>query len=97
MTLPKRGLHPASRNDRWALLRTFEFVAGTYVQLVQVVWAVVGQGVPFEPCPKIFDRVQIGGVRREKRNLDMTVQGVEVIANQSAAMWPRTVPDHQQR
>ena len=94
MTLPKRGLHPASRNDRRTLLRALEFVAGILVQLVQVVWAVVGQGMPFEPRPKIFDRIQFGSVRRKKRNLDMTIQGVEVIANQSTVMWPRTVPDH---
>ena len=96
MTLPKGCLNPASRNDRGALLRTFEFVAGTLVQLVQVFWAIVGQGMPFEPSPKIFDRVQIGSVRRKKRNLDMTVQAIEVIANPSTAMWLRTVPDHQQ-
>ncbi len=95
MTLPKRSLHPASRNDRGTLLRAFEFVASTLVQFIQVVWAVVGQSVPFEPRPKIFDRIQIGSVRRKKRNLDMTTQGVEIIANQSTAMCARTVPDHQ--
>src|SRR4051812_15192707 len=88
MTSPKRGLHPASCNDRWTPLRTLEFVSSSFVQRTQVVRAEVGQRVSLEPCPKIFDRVQIGSVRWKKGNLDMPVQRVEVIANHSAVMWP---------
>ena len=96
MTSPERSLHPASGNDRRALLRALEFVACGRVQLAQIVGTVVGQRVSFEPRPQIFDRIEVGGIGRKKGNLDVPVQSVEVVAHQTAAMRPQTIPDYQQ-
>src|ERR1700690_2116917 len=51
MTLPERSLHPARGDDRGAFLSALEFVAGTRLQLGEVVWTVVRQRVPLEPHP----------------------------------------------
>src|SRR5450759_998787 len=96
MTSPERSLNPASGNDRGAFLRALEFVACGRVQLAQIVGTVVGQRVSLEPRPQIFDRIEVGGVGREKGNLDVPVQRVEVIAHQTAAMRLQAIPDHQQ-
>ena len=96
MTSPKCSLHPASGNDRGALLRALEFVACARVQLAQIVWTVIGQGVSLEPGPQIFDRIEVGGIGRKKGNPDVPVQRVEVVAHQMAAMRLQAIPDHQQ-
>ena len=56
MTSPQRSLHPASGDDRRALLRTLELVAGGGAQLAQVVGTEVGQGMVLEP-KQLFPRV----------------------------------------
>ena len=96
MTSPKGSLHPASGDDRRALLSALELVAGGGVQFGEVVGAVVGQRVTLEPCPKIFDRIQIGRVRGKKGDLDMAVDRIQVVAHHMAAVRPQAIPDHQQ-
>ena len=97
MTLPKGSLHPASSNDRRALLSALEFVACVRVQFAQIVGTVVGQRVSFEPRPQIFDGVDVRCVRRQERDLDMPVQSVQILSHETAAMCPQTIPDDQQR
>ena len=96
MTLPKCSLHPASGNDRGALLRALEFVACARVQLAQIVGTVIGQRVSLEPGPQIFDRIEVGRVGWQKDNLDIPIQTVEVVAHKVAVVRPGSVPDHQQ-
>ena len=86
MTSPERSLHPASGNDRGAFLRALEFVACGRVQLAQIVGTVIGQRMPLEPRPQIFDRIEVWGVGWKKGDLDVPVQCVEVIAHKTAAM-----------
>ena len=40
-------------------MRALELVAGSDMQLGEIVGAVIGQRVTFEPSPKIFDRIQM--------------------------------------
>ena len=97
MTSPKSSLYPASGDDRRAFLSALELVAGGGMQLAEIVGAVVGQRMPFEPCPKVFDRIQIGRVRGQEGDLDMPVDRIQILARPAAAMRPQAIPDHQQR
>src|SRR5574340_534179 len=96
MTLPKRSLHPASGDDRRTFLRALELVAGIGVQLAQIRRAVVGQRMPLEPCPQVFDRIQVWRIGRQEGQLDMTAQPVQIFAHQFAAVRLQPVPDNQQ-
>src|ERR1700740_1323392 len=97
MTLPQRSLHPASGNDRGALLGALELVARSDVQLGKIARAVVGQGVSLEPRPQVLHWIEIGRVRRQERNLEVPSQTVQIVAHEAAAMRPQTIPDDQQR
>jgi hypothetical protein len=97
MTSPKRSLPPASGDDRGALLSTLELVARGRVQLAQVVEAIVGQRVSFEPGPQIFDGIHVRCVRRQERDLDVSGQAVHVLAHQPTAVRLQAIPDDQQR
>src|SRR5690606_8282409 len=46
---------------------------------------------------QVLDRIQIGRIRRQVGDLDLSVQAVEVLAHEAAAMCSQTVPDDQQR
>src|SRR5690606_39290109 len=46
---------------------------------------------------QVFDRIQIGRIRRQVGDLDLSVQAVEVLAYEAAAMCSQSVPDDQQR
>jgi hypothetical protein len=96
MTLPQISLCPARSNDGRSLLRTLQLVASGRLQLAQVVGAVVGQGMAFEPRPQIFHRIEVWRVGRQKCNLDMSVQAVEIVAHDVAAVRLGPIPDHQQ-
>src|SRR5579859_294213 len=97
MTSPKRSLYPARGDDRRALLSALELVAGSDVQLGEISGAVVGQRMTFEPCPKVFDGIQIGRVRGKEGDLDIPVDRIQILAHQAAAMRPQAIPDHEQR
>src|SRR5664279_2769193 len=97
MTSPQRSLHPASGNDRGSFLGALEPVACGHLQLAQVVGAVVGHLVALEPGPQRFDRIEVGRVGWQVRNLDVTAQRVEIVAHEVAVVCPGSIPDHQQR
>jgi hypothetical protein len=97
MTSPQRSLHPASGDDRRSLLSALELVAGARMQFAEIVGAVVGQRVALQPGPQVFDRVHVRRVRRQKRDLDVSVQAVQVLAHQTTAVRLQTIPYHQQR
>ena len=67
------------------------------VQLVQVVGAVVGQGMPFEPRPQILDRIHVRRVRRQECDLDVCGQAVQALPHQTTAVRLQAIPDDQQR
>src|SRR5438445_10639866 len=96
MTLPQGSLHPASSDYRGPLLCALEFVARGDMQLAQIAGTVVGESMSFEPCPQIFDGIQVWRVRRQERNLNVSVQTVEILAHQATAMRPQAIPDDQQ-
>lgn len=77
-------------------MRTLEFVACGHLQFAQVVGAVVGQGMAFEPGPQIFHRIEVWRVGRQECDLDMSVQAVEIVAHDVAAVRLGSIPDHQQ-
>lgn len=97
MTLKQTGLHPTSRNDIRTKLGTLELVAGSRLQLGQIVRAEVRQCMTFEPGPQIFDRVQVGRVRRQESNLDMSIGAVQVFPYQFRPVRLEAIPDNQQR
>ena len=96
MTLPERGLHPTSGDDRGSFLRTLELVSCADMQLAQIRRTVIGQRVPLEPCPQILDRIHVGRVGRQECQLDMTVQPIQILAHQFAAVRPQSIQDNQQ-
>src|SRR5687768_4662911 len=96
MTSPKRSLHPACGDDGGALLSALELVASSAVQGVEIGGAVVGKGMPLEPSPKELYRIEVGSVGRQKGDLDMSTQAIEVIAYQAAAMRFQSIPDDEQ-
>lgn len=97
MTIPEPSLYPPTSNDRRALLRTLELVAGVGVQLAQIRRPVIGQRVPLEPYPQIFDWVHIGHIGRQEGQLDATIQPVQILAHQFSAVRLQPTPDNQQR
>ena len=62
------------------------------MQFGEIVGAVVGQRMTLEPCPKVFDRIQIGGVRGQEGDLDVSVDRIQILAHQAAAMRPSSHP-----
>src|ERR1019366_1095074 len=96
MTLPKGSLLPTSGDDRRAFLCAPELVAGGGMQLGKIVGAVVGQRMTLEPSPEVFDRIEVGRVRRQEGDLDMPVDRIQILAHQSAAVSLQSIPDHQQ-
>ena len=66
------------------------------MQLGEVVRAVVGHRMSLQPCPQVFDGIEIGCVRRQEGDLDVAADGIEVVANQMAAVRPQSIPYHQQ-
>src|SRR5438045_5270376 len=97
VTSPQASLNPARRDDGGTVLCALELVASSDVELVEVGRTEVGQGVPLEPSPQELDRVQVRRVRRQERHLDGALGGVQVLANELAAMGLQTIPDDQQR
>ena len=97
MTSPQGSLHPASGDDRRALVSTLELVARGRVQLAQVVGAVVGQRMAFEPGPQVLHGIHVRRVRRQKCDLDVFGQAVHILAHQTTAVCFQAVPDDQQR
>ncbi len=53
MTLKQAGLLPTGRNDIRAMLGAFELVAGSRLQLGEIVRAEVRQCLALEPGPQI--------------------------------------------
>ena len=92
MTSPQGSLHPASGDDRRALLSALEFVACGRVQFAQVVGAVVGQRMSLEPGPQVLDRIHVRRVRRQEGDLDMSIQAVQMLAHQTTADEPSSHP-----
>ena len=97
MTLKQTGLLPTSCNDIRTVLGTFELVAGSRLQLGEIVRAEVRQGMTLEPSPQIFDRIQIGRVRRQESNLDVAIDAVQVIPHQFRPVRLEAIPDNQER
>src|SRR5438067_4853653 len=96
MTLPKARLLPARHDDRAALLGTLELVARGRLQFAQSVGAEVGQRMALEPCPQVFDRIEIGRIGRQEGNLQLPLSAVQVFAHERRAMRSEPVPDDEQ-
>lgn len=96
MTLPQRSLFPASGDDGRTLLGALEVVASRRLQLREVVRTVVGQRMALEPRPQIFHGIEVWRIRRQERELNVPVEGVQLVANDAAVVRAGTVPDDQQ-
>ena len=79
------------------MLRAFELVPGSHLQLCEIIRAEVRECMSLEPGPEIFDRVQIRGVRWQERDLNVAIGTVEVFANQFRFVCPESIEDDQQR
>ena len=97
MTLEQICLFPASRDDTGAMLGTFELVAGGRLQFGEIVRAEVRQRMTLEPSPQVLDRVQVGRVRRQESNLDMSIGAVQILPHQFRPVRLETIPDNQER
>lgn len=86
MASPESSLHPASGDDRRSFLSALEFVARGRMQFAQVVGAIVGQRMSFEPGPQVLDRIHARRVRRQEGNLDVSIQAVQILAHQATAV-----------
>lgn len=96
MTLPEPSLHPASGDDRMTLLDTLEFVARRRVQLAQMVGLVVGHRMSLQPDPQVFDRIHVRRVGWQECNLNVPLQAVQILPNQTTAMGLQAIPNYQQ-
>ena len=72
------SLRPAGGDNRRALLSTLKLVARGRMQLTQIVGAVVGQSMSLEPGPQVFDGIQVRSIRRQKCDLDLSGQTVQI-------------------
>src|SRR5882672_1090879 len=97
MTLPKRSLSPTGSDDRRAVLGALELVARGDVELVERFGTEVGERMALEPGPQVLHRIQIGRIRGQELDLDMTIDRVQVFAYQPAVMSTRAVPEDEQR
>lgn len=66
------------------------------MQAAKIRGAVISQRVSLEPCPRIFDRIQVRRIRRQKRQLDMAFQPIQILAHQFAAVRSQPIQDNQQ-
>jgi hypothetical protein len=89
MPLPKRSLHPAGGNDRGPFLGTLELVAYAESQLAQIVWAGLGQRTACGPSPQVLYQNEIGRVRGQEGNLNVSAKAVQRLAHEPAAMRAR--------
>lgn len=76
---------------------TPELVTSFCLEFTQAVGAVVGQGMPLEPGPQIFNRVEVGCVGWQKFNFDLPAQPSHILVHLFAMVRSQTIPDHQQR
>src|SRR5689334_1616792 len=97
MTSPQLRLLPTCHDDGGAVLCTLEFVPSCCLQLAEIVRAEVRQRMSLEPCPEIFDRIQVRRVWRQKCNLNVAIGAVEVFADQLRFVCPEAIEDDQQR
>lgn len=79
------------------MLGTLELVSSGCLQLAEIVRAEVRQRMSLEPCPEIFDRIQVRRVRRQKCDLNVTIGAVEVLPHQFRFVCPESIEDDQQR
>ena len=93
MTSPQPGLHPASGNDRGSFLGALESVACSRMHFAQLVGALVNHRLALEPGPQIFDRMVVGRMGWQERNLDVTAQRVQIVAHEMAVVCPGSVPN----
>src|SRR6478735_2553766 len=96
MTSEQRRLLPASRDDSGASLRRAQFVAGSFMQHIDVRGTEVRQGVALEPSPQVFDGIEFGRVGRQEGQLQTAPGAVDIVAHQPRAMRPQSVPDDEQ-
>src|SRR5487761_2661513 len=97
MTLKQAGLLPTGRNYIRAMLGAFELVAGSRLQLGEIVRAEVRQCMALEPGPQIFDWVQVGRVRWQECDLDVAIGTVQIIPDQFRPVCFESIPDNQER
>ena len=79
------------------MLCTLELVASGHLQLVEIVWAKIRQGMSLEPRPKIFDWIEVRRIWRQECDLNVSIGTVEVFANQLRFVCPEAIEDYQQR
>ena len=91
------SLFPERANERWSSLHGLESVAGELTDFADGVEAQIGDLMLLEIGPDRFNRIEFGGVGRQARNRDMSVQFFQPGADLAAAMDCRAIPDDQQR
>ena len=67
------------------------------IEFVEVGRTIVGQRMALQPCPQIFDRIQVGRVGRQERHLDVAVGRVQILEDEFTVVRSQPVPDNQQR
>jgi len=97
MTLKQTSLLPACRKDIRTLLSTFELVSGRHLQLGEIVREEIRQCITLEPSPQTFHWFEIGRIRRQECQLEMSILSVQMVTHQFAAMRHQSIQNSQRR
>lgn len=90
------SLLPERAHQRGAALHGTQSIACAGLQVCQVLGTPIGQLVMLQVSPDVLGRIQLRGVRRQRRDLHSTIERIQVFAYQRAAMDRRSIPDDQQ-
>src|SRR5882672_3583083 len=90
------GLLPEGSDEFRPALHRFEASVCVAFDLSNGLYAQVGQLALLGIAEQILDRVELWGISRQPFKHDVSVQGLDVVANDAAAMRGQPVPDDQQ-
>lgn len=91
------SLFPERGDQRWSALHGLEPIAGELTDFADGVEAQIGNLMLLEIGPDRFNRIKFGGIGRQARHRNMSVQLFQPGADLAAAMDRRAIPDDQQR
>ena len=97
MTSEQFSLRPARGDDSGSPLGGFQFSARGVLQFCERVGTEIRERMALEPCPEVFDRVELWSIGGQERELNMAVGRIDEIPNQPAAMRSGAIEQDKQR
>ena len=89
-------MFPEGGDEKFAALRSLELGASEGAELGEVPWTEVGHLMLLPMRPEVFDGIEFGCIGRQKLQLDIAALGVDVIADQAAAMGLQAIPNDEE-